>query len=270
MTALTKELLARIARRPQSAAKAAIWDRYVADITSAEGAAVLAHHKVSDEPIRLAAFLGNVLHEAGGLTIVREYMSYRAERLMQVWPRWFPTLQFARQYEHQPEKLANYIYGTSTTIGNNLGNLQPGDGWRYRGGGLLQTTGRHGYRNFGKKAGIDLEGQPDLIEVPLNSLKAGLAEWSALKLNDYADKGNFKACCNGINRGNPNATANPIGWDDRRAWYAICRKQLGIKVLAEIEEDFDPRTLADVDSPEFDELPRGRDTEVGLEALGEA
>jgi putative chitinase len=210
--------------------------------------------------------MANMLHETGGLTIVRENMNYSAPRLMDVWPRWFPTLEFAGRYEHKPMELANFIYGKETTIGRNLGNTQdPNDGWNYRGGGLMQTTGRSGYHAFGALAGADLEAHPELIEIPINSSNAGCAEWKSLNLNTFADAGNFKACCNGINRGNPNSTGNPIGWDERKAWFRRCSRSFGLGPssfdVPEMEEE--PLDFAFVES---DDYPHGRNTEVPVEA----
>lgn len=262
MINLTRELVSTIAPRPSNPAKAQRWDAYVAMLTTGEAAAVLDRHKVSHKPVRLSMFLANVMHECGGLTIVREYMCYSAPRLMEVWPNWFRTLEFARQYERQPEKLANYIYGPSTTIGRNLGNTGANDGWSYRGGGLLQTTGRFSYKKFGQQIGIDLVNSPELIETPIHSLGASLGEWAAQRLNDYADRGEFMAVCNGINRGNPNASSPPIGWSDRKDWYQVCRRHIGMQPMMEMEGVGPLPRSPDADDPEFDERPRGRDTEL--------
>lgn len=80
-------------------------------------------------------FLGQVLHESAMLTCLEEGLSYSAERLMAVWPTRFPNLAVARQYERNPQKLANFVYG------GRLGNVEPGDGWACRGSGLIQVTG---------------------------------------------------------------------------------------------------------------------------------
>jgi putative chitinase len=258
---LTVDILKQMAKRPADAQKARTWDAYISALTSADATALLDRLEISKTAARLAMLLANMLHETGGLIIVRENMNYAAPRLMQVWPRWFPSLDFAKRYEHRPQEIANYVYGKATAIGQNLGNTKdPDDGWNYRGGGLMQTTGRAGYREFGKFTAIDLEKHPELIEFPINSLNAGCAEWNALKLNSYADAENFKACCNGINRGNPNSSGLPIGWSERRAWLSRSSRALGIgpdSFGIPTEEE-----ILDFDYLNSDDYPHGRDTEV--------
>ncbi len=265
MVDLTIDILKQIARRPANPQQAATWDAYASALTGADAKAVFERLQISKAAERLAMLLANMLHETGGLIIVRENMNYSATRLMQVWPRWFPNLEFAERYAHKPKEIANFIYGSQTSIGRNLGNTEdPDDGWNYRGGGLMQTTGRSGYREFGKFGSVDLEGHPELIEVPINSLSAGCAEWDALKLNTYADGGNFKACCNGINRGNPKSTGTPIGWNERRIWLGRCSRAFGISPesfgLPGEEEELDFGFVAS------DDYPHGRDTEVPIGA----
>jgi putative chitinase len=260
---LTVDILKQVARRPTNPERAATWDAYVSTLASANAKDLLARLEISKTATRLAMLLANLMHETGGLIVVRENMNYTASRMMEVWPHWFPDLDFAKRYEHKPRDLANYIYGKETTIGRNLGNTkEPDDGWNYRGGGLMQTTGRAGYREFGRFAGIDLENHPELIEIPINSLKAGCAEWDALKLNSYADDENFKACCNGINRGNPKSAAAPIGWNERQAWLSRCLKAFGVG-----PESFDLPSegeILDFDYVGSDEYPHGRDTEMPI------
>ena len=82
-----------------------------------------------------AHFVSQVLHESGGLRWLEENLNYSAARLVAVWPRRFPTEDRARPYARNPERLANNVYG------GRMGNTEPGDGWRYRGRGLIQITG---------------------------------------------------------------------------------------------------------------------------------
>lgn len=95
----------------------------------------------------VACFLGQAGHESVGFTHLTENLNYsKPERLMQVWPKRFPTMAIAREYAGNPEKLANYVYA------NRMGNGPPesGDGWRYRGSGLFQLTGRDNYQGFAR------------------------------------------------------------------------------------------------------------------------
>lgn len=116
-------------------------------------------------------FLGQVLHESAGLTRFSENLNYSAERLCDVWPTRFPTIEAARPYARNPESLANKVYG------GRMGNTEPGDGWRYRGRGPIQLTGKDNYRAVGDLMGQDLVGLPELMEQPRYALEAAIAWW---------------------------------------------------------------------------------------------
>ncbi|MET0267595.1 MAG: hypothetical protein ABW202_18515 [Duganella sp.] len=92
-----------------------------------------------DTPVRQAAFLAQVLLESSEFHQLQEALSYSAERLHQVWPQRFPNLEVAAAYSHNPQKLANHVY--AGRMGN--GDEASGDGWKYRGCGLIQLTGRN-------------------------------------------------------------------------------------------------------------------------------
>lgn len=172
-------------------------------------------------PDRLAAFLANILAETGGLTIVRENMNYSAPRIRAVWPSRPEAVRFAKD----PEGLANSVYGTR--MGNERNGTNDDDGFRYRGGSFLQTTGYDNYRRIGAAIGVDLAGHPELIEDAKIGLQAALHEFSSFC--KYADKGEsgFRAVCNGVNRGNALSSLPPIGWENRLSWYSKCVKCLG-------------------------------------------
>jgi putative chitinase len=116
-------------------------------------------------------FLGQVLHESAGLEKLSESLSYSAERLCVVWPGRFPTLADARPYARNPEALANRVYG------GRMGNVNRGDGWRYRGRGPIQITGRDNYAFVGDLMGQDLLGLPELLEQPRYALEATIHWW---------------------------------------------------------------------------------------------
>ena len=102
-----------------------------------------------------AAFLAQISVESGELHRVEENLNYSAARLQVVWPRRFPNAAAARPYTHDPEALANHTY--ANRLGN--GDVASGDGWRYRGRGLMQTTGRSNYRAAG------FENNPDALPI---------------------------------------------------------------------------------------------------------
>lgn len=166
---------------------------------------VLAASGILDSPGRLAHFLAQVCHETGGLTILVENLHYRAERLMEVWPSRFPTLSAARPFAGNPEALANAVYG------GRMGNVHPGDGWRYIGRGLLQITGRETYARIGTALGIDLVGQPYLAVSPDHAVAIAVEEWRRSGCMRYADLDDVVEVTRAINGG-------LIGLRDRREW----------------------------------------------------
>jgi len=142
---------------------AAEWSEVFADVVKPDS------FSAGDED--LSAFLGQILHESDGLTRLEENLSYSAERLTVVWPGRFPTKADAQPYARNPEALANKVYG------GRMGNTDPGDGWKYRGRGPLQVTGRDNYRSVGGIVGQDLEAMPELLEQPRFALEACIAWW---------------------------------------------------------------------------------------------
>ena len=121
----------------------------------------------------LPDFLGNILHESNMLTRLEENLYYtRPERLMQVWPKRFPTLALAKQYVRSPQKLADYVYG------NRLGNVN-GDGWTYRGSGLIMVTGLYNFQLVEDATGLPVVSQPDMLRSPDTALEVAVAWWEA-------------------------------------------------------------------------------------------
>lgn len=189
--------------------------------------ALLRQHGITT-PNRLAHFLAQVMHETGGLVFERESMNYSAERLMQIFGvgkhSAAITQSEAELLAHNQSAIAERVYG----LGNpakaaGLGNTQPGDGFRYRGGGLMQTTGRSNFRTTGKACGVDFEANPDLIVSPQHALLPALVEWTANKLNVFADNDDILTISRAINIGNPKSTRMPNGMADRIEWLARLR-----------------------------------------------
>jgi uncharacterized protein (TIGR02594 family) len=191
------------------------------------GDALLIAHGITT-PARLAHLLAQVLHETGGLEIEWENMSYGARRLLQVFGAGVHSAGItpgeAQALEHRPEAIAERVYGLGNPRkASALGNTQPGDGFRYRGGGLMQTTGRANYRRMGQKCGVDFEAQPDLVLSAEHALKPALCEWTEGRLNAFADCDDILSISRAINLGNPHAPRRPNGMEDRVAWYAKVR-----------------------------------------------
>ncbi len=117
---------------------------------------------IFDTPERFAHLLGQCAHESTGFTRTVENLNYTtAERIRAVFgKRRFPSLVDAQEYVRQPRLLANKVYG------GRMGNTRPDDGWRYRGHGWLQLTGRDNHRRFGASIGMDLDAKPELASEP--------------------------------------------------------------------------------------------------------
>lgn len=118
-------------------------------------------------PLRLAHFLSQCAHESGNFTAVRENMNYSVKSLRSVFPKYFPTDAFAENYARKPEKIGNRVY--ANRMGNN--DEASGDGFKFRGRGYIQLTGKNNYKAFGDFIGDDLVANPDLVatKYPLTS-----------------------------------------------------------------------------------------------------
>jgi putative chitinase len=142
---------------------AAVWSVVFADVIKADS--------FSQGDMELDDFLGQILHESHGLSQFCENLNYSPERLCQVWSSRFPTLADARPYARNPEALANKVYG------GRMGNVEPGDGWRFRGRAPIQITGRANYAFVGDLMGQDLTVMPELLEQPRFALEACILWW---------------------------------------------------------------------------------------------
>jgi putative chitinase len=166
-------------------------------------------------PLRQAAFIAQVAHESQGFSRFTENLNYRAERLLDVFGKYF-TEDEAQEFAHQPEKIANRVYA------DRLGNGDEGsrEGWRYRGRGFIQLTGKDNYREAGKFLKLDLVGKPELAEGLEVAARVAGWYWTSRNLNSYADNGQFDAITKKINGG-------LIGLNDRRAYYRKAKEVLG-------------------------------------------
>lgn len=159
-------------------------------------------------PLRIAAFLAQCAHESGGFTRLVENLNYSAEALMRVWPKRFPTMEIAMRYHRQPEKIANSVY--ASRMGN--GPEASGEGWKYRGRGLKQLTGKTNYAACGHALGVDLVANPDLLLNPeFAALSAGWF-WKTNHCSSLAEAREFELLTKRINGG-------LIGLSDRHARY---------------------------------------------------
>jgi len=158
-------------------------------------------------PLRIAHFLAQVLHECDEGRITFEDLTYTTQkRLLEIFGVGNHSAAVRPEEADgllgNPQALAERVYG----LGNpkkakELGNLKSGDGYRYRGGGLMQTTGGYAYRRYGERWAVDFAGKPELIVSAEHALKPAISEWSDNGLNAYADKNDIETITKIINGG---------------------------------------------------------------------
>lgn len=136
--------------------------------------------------LRLAHFLAQASHESGGFRLVYENLNYSWTGLRRVFPRYFPTDALAKEYERNPRLIANRVYANRM----NNGNESSGDGWKFRGRGYIQLTGKFNYTMFSQSVNDpQILVNPDLVATRYPMLSAGWF-WDRNKLNTIADRGN--------------------------------------------------------------------------------
>lgn len=177
-----------------------------------------------DSPERVAAFLAQVAHESRELRRLEENLNYSAARLRAVWPKRFPDDVTATRYANDPERLANYVY--AGRMGN--GDAASGDGWKFRGRGLIQLTGRSNYAACKAALGLDVVRSPDLLREPLPAARSAGWFWKSRGLNELADadpedddEEDFVAITSLINGGR-------TGLADRIAYWRKAKRSLGL------------------------------------------
>lgn len=174
-------------------------------------------------PLRQAAFLSQLGHESAGLSVLEENLNYSKDGLRRIFGKYFPTDSIAAQYARQPQKIANLVY--ANRMGN--GPESSGDGWKFRGRGPLQVTGKDNYTWLSKEIGIDLLSDPGKLCDPLiGSAAAGLF-WTRNNINEFADKGDFDGVCDKVNLGRKTEKiGDAIGYAHRKALYDAALKAL--------------------------------------------
>lgn len=179
---------------------------------------ILPHYDITT-PSRIASFLAQTAHESGKYRVLEENLNYRASSLMRVWPKHFPTEEIANEYARQPERIANRAYRNRMDNGDEAS----GDGWRYRGRGLIQLTGKYNYSKFAESVGMDLADVPEYLESFEGAIAGACWFWDTNKLNRYADAGDIKTMTKRINGGY-------IGLEDRIHHYHEAMHAMGAEV----------------------------------------
>jgi putative chitinase len=158
-------------------------------------------------PLRLAHFLAQCGHESGGFRLTQENLNYSAKGLNGIFKKYFPTEAAAAPYNRNPQKIANKVY--SNRMGN--GTEASGDGYKFRGRGYIQLTGKDNYTAFGKSIGVDMTINPDLVASQYALLSAA---WFFTKnnLHKMADGGATDAVVTSITK---RVNGGTIGLADR-------------------------------------------------------
>jgi putative chitinase len=155
-------------------------------------------------PERQAAFIGQCSHESGGFKTLQENLNYSAKGLHATWPSRFASEEAAQPFHRNPEKIANKVYS------GRMGNMDEGDGWKYRGRGLIQLTGKDNYRLASDALGVDFVADPDLVLSKEYAALTAAWYWNKRGLNKEADAKDFTGMTKKINGGT-------IGLSDRVA-----------------------------------------------------
>jgi len=168
--------------------------------------AILPKYKI-DTPERIAGFSAQCGHESNNFTVLEENLFYKAETLEKLFSKYFSKAgRNAAEYAKQPEKIANIIYG------GRMGNTQPGDGYLFRGRGVIQLTGRDNYTNFGKTLNKSAEQVAEYVVTKAGAIESACWYWNSRNINKAADASDIVAMTKLINGGT-------IGLEDRKKHY---------------------------------------------------
>ena len=170
---------------------------------------VLPTYKI-DTPERIASFLAQCGHESAGFTVLQENLNYSADGLNKIFKKYFPTLDSAQPYARKQEMIANRVYGGR--MGN--GDEASGEGYKFRGRGPIQLTGKDNYTACSDFLFQDdtLVQNPDMLLDPEYALHSACWFWWKNDLNNYADSADLVTMTKRINGGT-------IGLEDRIAHY---------------------------------------------------
>lgn len=154
---------------------------------------------------RVAGFLAQCGHESADFTVLKENLNYSADGLHRVFPKRFPTLESAQPYNRNPEKIANKIY--SDRMGN--GPEASGEGYKFRGRGAIQLTGKDNYSKFAAAVGKSLDEAVVYTETLSGAIESACWFWKTHNLNTYCDNNDIVGMTKVINGGT-------IGLEDRK------------------------------------------------------
>ena len=178
-----------------------------------------------DSPKRIASFIAQCAHESGGFNALQENLNYKPDTLRRLFPKYFPTDELAKEYASKPnrqEAIANRIY--AGRMGN--GDESSGDGFRFRGRGLIQLTGRSNYQAFADSIEVDdrplkIDEVPEYLSCFEGAAQSACWFWESQNLNKFADADDILGMTKRINGGT-------IGLNDRIKHYKHALHVLGV------------------------------------------
>ena len=192
-------------------------------------------------PLRIAGFMAQCAHESSDFTALEENLNYREETLNKVFPRYFGAgKRNAAEYAKNPEKIANYVYMDEFRSKQGaMGNTQAGDGWRFRGRGIKQLTGRNNYTAFAKTVDMSAEEAAAYLETKKGAFESACWFWKTNNIASFADKDDIVGMTKRINGGT-------IGLDDRQSRYNRAKALLsgGVAAPAVVKEQAKPAAAA--------------------------
>jgi len=166
---------------------------------------------------RVAGFIAQCGHESRNFTVLTENLNYSATALDQIFSKYFSRAgRDANQYHRKPRAIANVIYANRM----DNGPTESGDGWRFRGGGILQLTGRYNYTQFGKALDMSAEEAVDYVRTKKGALDSACWFWDTNNINKYCDAHDIKGMTRRINGGY-------IGLEDRKKHWIHALEVLG-------------------------------------------
>ena len=176
---------------------------------------------------RVAGFIAQCGHESGGFRVVSENLNYSAKALNVIFPKYFKRAgRDANEYHRQPEKIANVIYANRM----DNGDTDSGDGWKFRGGGLIQLTGRYNYTEFAEDVDMTVDEAVDYVRTKKGALDSACWFWDENNINKHCDNMDILKMTKRINGGT-------IGLEDRKKHWAHALDVLGGDMEMEAEEE---------------------------------
>ncbi len=168
---------------------------------------------------RVAGFIAQCCHESNNFRVITENLNYSSKALDSIFGKYFVRAgRDSKPYHRQPEKIANIVYANRM----DNGDTASGDGWRFRGRGVIQLTGRHNYTKFGDTLGYTPEQTVKYLKTKAGALESACWYWKTNNINKYCDKQDIVTMTKRINGGT-------IGLADRKKHYAHALEVLGGK-----------------------------------------